>query len=215
MEAIEDATCAEKLAAAGIGGSSAHRIMGRDLELNPPRKIEAQRAKPTNGQNRLEIPRRWDTHIRTGEMGMWEIYLGDEKLLRVGAFAGGNDDLVAYVQKELKRGHLPNALILREDGARQGGAAVMANFGMRHEGKGSMRLAPEGTKIESAGYLEIAKNKYLRVVRRYMSEFLLIASPIMTDRRRAPQMLYRIPGVYISDQRGINFCEKFYRRMNF
>ena len=100
--------------------------MKRFLELTPPRKIEAQRAKPTNEHKRLEICRRRDTQIRTGDMGMSKIYFADEKLFRRWAFPGWGNNLVAYVQKELKKRHLPNDLILREDGERQGGASVMA-----------------------------------------------------------------------------------------
>ena len=65
MEANQRATCADALAAAGIGRSPAQRIQKRDMELKPPRKKEAQRAKPPYGGKRLEISRQWDTQIRT------------------------------------------------------------------------------------------------------------------------------------------------------
>ena len=65
---------------------------------------------PTNEHKRLEIRRRCDTQLRTGGMGMWKIYITDEKLFRLGAFRGGNNNLFVYVKKELKKRPRPNSV---------------------------------------------------------------------------------------------------------
>ena len=167
MESNRDATCGDAVTATGISRASAQRILKRDLELKPLRKLKAQRVKPINQAKRLEICRRWDEQIRTGELDLRKIYFTDEKLFRIGACPGGNNNLVVYVRKDLKKDQLPNDLILREDGTWQGGVSVMVALGMCYEGKGALRFVPAGAKINSKEYLEIAKNTYLRDCRRY------------------------------------------------
>ena len=137
------------------------------MELKPPRKLKAQRVKPTNQTKRLEICRRWGEQIRTGGLGLKKIYFTDGELLRAGACPGGNNNLVVYARKDLKKDQLPNDLILREDGTWQGGVSVMVALGMCYRGKGALRFVPSGTKINSKEYLEIAKNTYLRDCQRY------------------------------------------------
>ena len=73
---------------------------------------------------------KWSLKSRTGwvpryAQARWTwggIYFAEKKLLRPGASPGGGENLVAYLEKEMKRGHLPNYIILCEDGGRQGGA---------------------------------------------------------------------------------------------
>ena len=155
------ATCGEAMEATDRSRPSVHRTLRRDREMEPLRKTKAQRAWPTNEVNRLEIFRRWGSHERTVEMATKKIYCAEEELPRLGARPGGNNKLVVYVRKELRKRQLQNNLILRDDGARRGGVSVMAPPVIRCELTDALRFAQAGTEINSAEYLEVLKNEYL------------------------------------------------------
>ena len=80
--------------------------------------------------------------------------------------AGGNRNLVAWAENALRKSELPCDLILREDGKYQGGASVTVSLGLSRRGKGTLRFAPAGAKINSSTYAEIAQNTYLPDCRR-------------------------------------------------
>ena len=140
--------------------TAARRIIREDLELKPLRQVTAQRVKPANAAKRLEACQLWDTQLRSGELDAEKIFFTDEKLFRLGACPGGNQNFVVYVHKETKKYDLPNELVLREDGQWQGGVSVMVCLGLSYRGKGALHFVPAGTKVNSAEYLNIIKTRY-------------------------------------------------------
>ena len=161
MEGDRDATRGDAIKATGLSRSTVRRILRQDLELKPLRKIKGQRVKAANAEKRLELCRKWDAQIASGELDLTKIFFTDEKLFRLGACPGGNNNLVVYVKKDVKKSEVSNDLILRDDGTWQGGISVMVALGVCYKGVGAMRFAPAGTKINSEEYLEIVRNTYL------------------------------------------------------
>ena len=80
----------------------------------------------------------------------------DEKVFRLGSCRGENQNLVVWVTNSLKKSELPNNLTLRDNGE-----FLMVSLGPSHRGKGTLRFAPAGTKVNAATYLEIIENSSL------------------------------------------------------
>ena len=154
------ATCGDAARALKLPRSTARRAILEDLQLKPIRQVTAQRVKPVNMAKRLEACQKWNDQIQPGELDVAKIYFTDEKLFRLGACAGGNQNFVVYVSRETKKSQVPDDLILREDGRWQGGVSVMVCLGLCHRGKGRLHFVPAGTKVNSAEYLNIVKNIY-------------------------------------------------------
>lgn len=161
MDANADATCGDLVKETGLRRTTAQRVLKEDLELKPLRKVTAQRVKESNKEKRLQMCKKWEEDIASGALDLTKVYWTDEKVFRLGACSGGNQNLVVWVKNTLKKAELPNDLILREDGKFQGGASVMVSLGLSYRGAGTLRFAPAGTKINAATYLEIIENTYL------------------------------------------------------
>ena len=161
MEGNKDATCGDLVKELGLKDTTARRILKVDLELKPLRKVTAQRVKEERRAKRLERCLQWDAEIASGALDLTAVYWTDEKLFRLGACSGGNQNLVVWVKNYLKKHEVANDLILRDDGKYQGGVSVMVSLGLSYRGKGTLRFAPAKTKINAATYLEIVENTYL------------------------------------------------------
>ena len=99
--------------------------------------------------------------MESGELDLEQVYWTDEKLFRLGACKGGSQNLVIWVRNTLKKHQVPADLLLRGDGAYQGGVSVMVSLGLSFRGKGTLRFAPAKTKINAEQYMEILGNTYL------------------------------------------------------
>ena len=154
-------TCGDAAKELGLSESTARRLLKEELDCKPLRQVKSQRVKPEAAQKRLDCCKAWLAQIESGELDPRKIYWTDEKLFRLGACPGGNQNLVIWVKKHLKKSELPNDLILREGGVWQGGCSVMVSLGLSYRGKGTLRFAPSGTKINSVEYIEIVENTYL------------------------------------------------------
>ena len=73
MEEDNDATRGDAVKATGLTRSTVQRILKNDLDLKPLRKIKAQRVKPGNATKRLELCRKWDSQIASGELDLEKI----------------------------------------------------------------------------------------------------------------------------------------------
>ena len=82
-------------------------------------------------------------------------------MFRLGATAGGNQNLARWVKNARKKSELPLDLARCGDGHYQGGASALVSLGLSYAGKGALRFAPAKTKINAATYLDIAENAYL------------------------------------------------------
>ena len=122
--------------------------------------MTAQRAKPANMTKLLEACQKWNDRIQSGELDVAKIYFADDKLFRLGACPGGNRNFFVYLNMESKKSQMPDDLIPREDGRRQGGVSVMESLGLCHRGKGKLYFVPAGGKVNSSEYLNVIKNVY-------------------------------------------------------
>ena len=160
-ESNPEATAGDVARETGLAPTTAREVLKLDLSLKPLRKVTAQRIKGANKEKRLEMCKKWDEEIENGSLDLTKVFWTDEKIFRLGACAGSNWNLVIWVKNDLKKSELPNTLIQRDDGKYQGGVSVMVAMGLCRRGAGTLRFAPEGTKINSATYKEIVDNTYL------------------------------------------------------
>ena len=161
MGSNPDASCGDLVKEMGIKRTSARNILKRDLDLKPLKKTTSHRVTQRNKTKRMEACQTWDADIASGALDLTKVFFTDEEIFRLGACAGGNQNLVVWVSSNLKKADLPNDLILREDGKWQGGARAMVSLGMCYRGVGTLRFSPQGAKINSAAYQEIVENTYL------------------------------------------------------
>ena len=143
------------------------KIIKVDLKLKPFRMVKAQRVTPQKAAKRLAACEKWKAQIESGELDLKAVYWTDEKIFRLGALKGGNQNLVVYVKNDLKKSEVPNNLILRGDGVWQGGVHVMVSLGLCFSGVGTLRYAPKGGRLNGPEYLEIVNNTYLPDCHKY------------------------------------------------
>ena len=96
------AACGDLSAALDIPRIAARWIVDNDLWRKPLRRVMAQRVKPANAEKRIEACQLWGSQSRSGELGEKTIFSTEERISRLGACPGGNQNFVIYDHKETK-----------------------------------------------------------------------------------------------------------------
>ena len=136
-------------------------LLKEDLGCKALRQLTAQRAKPVNAQRRLGICRARKSQIESGEIGPMAIYWGGGEFPRLGECEENSQHVAIWAKQELGKADIPNSLILREQGRWQGGRCAMVSPGLIYRGKGALRFAPNGAKINESAYAGMVGTKDL------------------------------------------------------
>ena len=137
------------------------RILNEGMGCKPMRRAKSQRAKQEAAQKRSECCRAWRAHIETGMLGPRKIYGAGEKLFSSGRVRGEGIRIRRFGRRNAwGRSELPNDLALRGGGVWQGERSATAPTGLSYSGKGAIRFAPSGAKINSREYIVIVWNRY-------------------------------------------------------
>ena len=146
----------------GLAGYAVRLILKNEPEKQPHRKIKAQLAQPNNATKRLDMRRKWDAQIESGEIALEKIFITDEKIFRIWKGPGGNNNLDGYFVGGPSKCETGNDLILRDDDAAfQGGCSSMVSPGVFYRANRAVRFTPAGAKIASSEYIDILRNTYL------------------------------------------------------
>ena len=149
--AIPKITCGDTANELALSAPADRGAIKEEIDSKPMRQTKPQRAK-ADSQKRADFRRAWLAQIESGELDPRGIYWEGEKLFRLGARPGGDQNLAIWVKKQLGKSELPNDMILRGGVVSQGGCSATVSPVLSYNGKGrlgSNPLVPRSTQMST------------------------------------------------------------------
>ena len=162
MEADPNASIRELATKVGLSRGAAARALKDDLALKRLTQMTMRRVQPSAKAKRLDRRAYWKGGMDNADsLDPRCVFFADEKVFRIGACAGGNQNYRARARNATKKGGDPLEIARREQGARQGGASVMCCMGVSRHGVGAAHLVAQNAKLNTENYISVLETVYL------------------------------------------------------